>query len=55
MRKGKQINDEDSDDQQENKDFEWSAVSNMIRSGGFIAKLKKQIKKEEEGTSFNDI
>ena len=56
MKKGKEIEDKDSDDEMKNKDFEWSAISNMIRSGGFIAKLKNQIKKEEEGTkSFNEI
>ena len=48
MKKGKEIEDEISDGHEENKDFEWNAISNMIRSGGFIAKLRAQIQKEEE-------
>jgi hypothetical protein len=40
MKKGKEIEEESSGGEEENKDFEWSAISNMMRSGGFIAKLK---------------
>lgn len=40
MKKVKDIEEQKSESNDDQKDFEWSAISNMIKAGGFIKKLK---------------